>query len=169
MRRGSEPKNLDGLYFMYKMMQYMIYVTSWLNKKTWFHYMIILTSYSNVNCHQLVTYKYLTVLTLWVPGVFLIICSRGPEIHLCFLQNFADKTTDGKIRFSISFLVSFELFFQELFFGHKECFIQPYLPRAFSRWKNARRASHVYIRGWPPRGVTQNTYIYVVGTQRVKE
>ena len=94
-------------------------------------------------------------------------CSRGPEIHLCFLQNFADKTTDGKIRFSISFLVSFELFFQELFFGHKECFIQPYLPRAFSRWKNARRASHVYIRGWPPRGVTQNTYIYVVGTQRV--
>ena len=107
------------------------------------------------------------LLTLWVPGVFLIICSRGPEIHLCFLQNFADKTTDGKIRFSISFLVSFELFFQELFFGHKECFIQPYLPRAFSRWKNARRASHVYIRGWPPRGVTQNTYIYVVGTQRV--
>ena len=79
---------------------------------------------------------------------FLIIFSRGPEIHLCFLQNFADKTTDGKIRFSISFLVSFELFFQELFFGHKECFIQPYLPRAFSRWKNARRASHVYIRGW---------------------
>ena len=110
----------------------------------------------------------LSLLTLWVPGVFLIICSRGPEIHLCFLQNFADKTTDGKIRFSISFLVSFELFFQELFFGHKECFIQPYLPRAFSRWKNARRASHVYIRGWPPRGVTQNTYIYVVGTQRVK-
>ena len=108
-------------------------------------------------------------LTLWVPGVFLIICSRGPEIHLCFLQNFADKTTDGKIRFSISFLVSFELFFQELFFGHKECFIQPYLPRAFSRWKNARRASHVYIRGWPPRGVTQNTYIYVVGTQRVND
>ena len=108
------------------------------------------------------------MLTLWVPGVFLIICSRGPEIHLCFLQNFADKTTDGKIRFSISFLVSFELFFQELFFGHKECFIQPNLPRAFSRWKNARRASHVYIRGWAHRGTTENTYIYVVGGERVK-
>ena len=47
-------------------------------------------------------------LTLSVPCVFLTMCSSSPEIHLCFLQNFADKTTDGKIRFSVSFLVSFE-------------------------------------------------------------
>ena len=30
-----------------------------------------------------------STLTLSPPGVFLRMCSRGPEIHLCFLQNFA--------------------------------------------------------------------------------
>ena len=107
-------------------------------------------------------------LTLSGPRVFLTMCSGGPEIHLCFLQNFADKTTDGKIRFSVSFLVSFKRFFHEEFFGRKECFIQPNFPRAFLRWKNARRASDVYVRRWPHRGVTLMTYIYVVGTERVK-
>ena len=107
------------------------------------------------------------MLTLSGPRVFLTMCSGGPEIHLCFLQNFADKTTDGKIRFSVSFLVSFKRFFHEEFFGRKECFIQPNFPRAFLRWKNARRASDVYVRRWPHRGVTLMTYIYVVGTERV--
>ena len=116
---------------------------------------------------QPVLADWLPILTRWVPRVFLRMCSRGPEIHLCFLQNFADKTTDGKIRFSVSFLVSFKRFFHEEFFGRKECFIQPNFPRAFLRWKNARRASDVYVRRWPHRGVTLMTYIYVVGTERV--
>ena len=52
---------------------------------------------------------------------------------------------NDKIRFSVSFLVSFESSFIEELFGHKECFIQPYLPRAFSRWKNVW---YVKLRPW---------------------
>ena len=93
---------------------------------------------------------------------------REPENTPMLFTKFCCNTSDGKIRFSISFLVSFESSSQEDFFGHKECFIQPYFPRAFSRWKNARRVSHVYIRGWAHRGTTENMYIYVIGGERVK-
>ena len=92
---------------------------------------------------------------------------QGPGNTPMLFTNFAVMTTDDKIWFSGSFLLSFEWFFQEEFFGHKECFIQPNFPRAFSRWKIARRASDVYVRRWADRGVTQMTYIYVVGTERV--
>ena len=53
-----------------------------------------------------------------------------------------------KYRFSVSFLVSFELSFIEEIFGHKKCFIQPYLPRARACAKNAR---YVKLRRWSLR------------------
>ena len=73
---------------------------------------------------------------------------QGPGNTPMLFTKLCPIIKNHKIRLSVSFLVPFESSFKELFFGHKKSFIHPYLPRAFSRWKNARRASHVYIRGW---------------------
>ena len=86
-------------------------------------------------------------------------CSRGPEIHLCFLQNFAAKPEMVKFSFPSRFWCHSNHLSKKNFLGTKNVSYNQIF-RAHFRDEKTRAEPLTYIYVVGPPGVSHKTRIY---------